>query len=111
MKHIYEWISKGFAILLGIYVLSLIVTTDTCTRVHRSSIPVLYSFRLVDFLTQNWTSTDTKITMLKAEIASAVFIERIFEKTFGDVTKNESGDTVYVCNPEVKKAEEQPANE
>jgi hypothetical protein len=42
--------------------------------------------------------------ILKAEITSAIFVERLFEKTFTDVTQDSKGNTIYICNPVTEKA-------
>jgi hypothetical protein len=98
MKMISETISKAFAFCLVIYIASLIIAGDTCTRVHRSSLPIIYSFQAFSFFTKNWTSTETKISILRTEINSAIFFEKFFEKTFGD-TREVDSKTVYTCNP------------
>ena len=111
MKHIFEFLSKIFAFLLVAYVVMLIVTPDPCVKTHRSSIPVLYFFRLVDTVTHNWTSDGFKITLLKAEIASAVSFEQFFEKTFEDVQKDAKGNVIYQCNPDQPKKEKAAVDE
>lgn len=102
MKFIGEFFSKVFAFLLIAYLASLLLTTDKCTKVHRSSLPVIYSFRLASLLSENWITQDTKIWMLKTQIESAIFVERLFEKTFTEVNKDRNGEVVYTCNPIVE---------
>jgi hypothetical protein len=103
MKHLLELLSKIFAAMLVFFLFMILLTSDPCTRVHRSSIPVLYLFRSVDYLSQNWTSEEAKIWLLRAEIESALATERFFEKTFNDVAKDKTGEVIYVCNPESPK--------
>jgi len=103
VKHLLDLFSKFFAAVLVLFVVMLVLTSDPCNKVHRSSIPVLYTFRLVDYISQNWTSEDAKIWLLKAEIESALTTERFFEKTFTDVTRDKNGDVIYACNPESTK--------
>lgn len=84
--------------MLVIYVAMLVLTSDPCTRVHRSSLPITYVFRLVGFIGEHWLSMDSKLALLKAQISTTLAAENFFEKTVYGVQLDDNNKEVYKCN-------------
>ena len=109
MKFIAEWLSRIFAFLLLIWILMLVFSDTRCERVHRSSMPVMYSFRIFNAVGSNWMGTDTKISLLKLQIDWSLATEKVFERTVYSDVVNANGEANYQCNSnESKKQKEEP---
>ena len=77
-----------FLCLLLIWGAGLVFTTDKCTKVHRSAWPVTFTMGLVEDVSANWTTTDTKLSLLRYKAKGAVAMQNIYEKTvYGDKDK------------------------
>lgn len=82
MKHLGEFFGSLFVGLLLIWILAMVFSSDRCQTVHRTVWPVTYAISAFEFLSQNWTTDATKLTVLKIKADTAVFIETYAEKTF-----------------------------
>ena len=80
-----EWI---FITLIGVWSLGMLLTSDQCTRVHRSAWPVVYGMTAAEEVSKNWTTDVTKLKMLQWKASGAVSVSTFFETTFyGDSKK------------------------
>lgn len=101
MKHIGDLISKIIAGLLILFVVIMVIPTEKCTKVHRSSIPVIYFFELISLVGEHWMSKSTALDVLNWEYKSALFVEHFAEKTMFGVAQLDNGGTTteaYQCN-------------
>lgn len=74
--------------LILIWVSGMMFAADKCVRVHRAAWPVTYTMDLVEVLSANWTTTGTKIQILKYKAQGAVGLQNFFEKTvYGEQNK------------------------
>lgn len=69
----------GFILIsfLIIWISAMVLTSSPCTRVHRSGWPVWYMFGAVEFVSQNWTSDDTKLTLLSYKTKSTIAVQQV----------------------------------
>lgn len=75
-----------FGSLLLVWVGALIFSAEPCDRVHKAAWPVTFSFGVVELLTRNWTTPETKFILLDWKASSAVGVQMFFEQTvYGDV--------------------------
>lgn len=81
----FTWIILSLVLL---WVGGMIFAGDPCSRVHRAAWPVVYGMGTIEALTQNWTSDDTKLSLLKWKAKAAVASQEVFEKTaYGEEVK------------------------
>ena len=74
--------------LLIIWLVAMAVASSPCVLVHRSVWPWTYTMSLIETVSQNWTSDETKLKMIVFKAKGAVGIERFTEKTvYGDTQK------------------------
>jgi len=85
LKIIGEIITWFFVSLFLLWLIALAVAPSPCARVYRAAWPVTGLFSVAEFVSQNWTSPGTKLTMLHWKARSAVFASTMFETTvYGD---------------------------
>lgn len=101
MKHILELISSAIALLFLVWALSMALAKDKCTVVHRSGLPILYTFQIAENLLSNWMSQDSMLGLLKLELNCVLGFEHFVETTFYGTSRiNADGtkSTVYSCS-------------
>jgi hypothetical protein len=81
MTKIGDFFSWLFISLFLLWVGAMVFSSDKCTRVHRAAWPVTYSVGAVEIVSQNWTSNESKLSLLLFKAKSAVWAQETFEKT------------------------------
>ena len=88
MSKIFEFFTWVFASLILFWVLAMFFSMSPCQRVNRSAWPVVFIFSSAEYLTKNWTTPETQLSMLGWKASSAVNVQSFFEKTvYGDTLK------------------------
>jgi len=81
MGKISDFFAWALATSVLIWALAMIFASSDCQRVHRSAIPIEYSFTVVQYLSKNWTTVDTQISILEWKVAAVLDARSLFEKT------------------------------
>lgn len=81
MSKIGDFLSWMFIAILLIWLGTLAFASSPCARVHRSAWPVIYVFNGFELATRNWTSSETKLSILLWKAKSAVAVQKVFERT------------------------------
>jgi hypothetical protein len=87
MSAISDFFSWILVTLIGVWVLAMLVTSDQCTRVYRSSWPVVYGMTAAEEISKHWTTDETKLKMLRWKANGAVAVQTFFETTIYGETK------------------------
>ncbi len=101
MKHIGDLFSKIIAGLLILFVVMMVIPSEKCVKVHRASIPVVYTFELISLLGEHWMTKATALSILTWEYQSALFVEHFAEKTMYGIVETDNGTSTteaYTCN-------------
>jgi len=82
---LFGWIVVG---LFCFWFAGIIFTNDSCTRVYRSGWPAWYSFTFGEFVSQNWTDSESKFLLLRYKVKSTKVLQAFFQTTlYGDSIK------------------------
>lgn len=95
-------LSKALALLLVVWIVSILIAGDKCTRVQRFALPVSYLFDfVVSPVTVNWVSPDTRLFLLQTQLDLTLGAQRMFEKVAYGIKTYTDKDGVareyYVC--------------